>query len=104
MTERRTEQDRRSEPRYPVAGRVLWGKPGRSPSCLAWLSDASASSASFITANHAHLTVGAQVQLAGSKHAARHYRVTRLAPYDDKLSLVACRASAPDVAESPERT
>ena len=102
MTERRIERDRRSEPRYPVAGRVFWRKPGRSLSYPGWLSDASASSASFITAGPVRLTVGEQVQLSGSKHAAQHCRVTRIAPYDDNLSLVACRTPPGAAAESSE--
>lgn len=104
MTERRIQRDRRSEPRYPVSGRVFWRKPGRSLSYAGWLSDASTASASFITADHARLTVGEQVQLTGSKHAAQCYRVTRIAPYDDKLSLVACRAPTPGAPESSKRT
>jgi len=95
MPEQRTKSDRRSEQRHVAAGRVFWNRRGRHFTHAGWLSDASPSSASFVTATSGGLSVGdvVEVQPQGGDSAPQRCQVTRIAAYDRRLSLVACKSA-----------
>ena len=99
MAEQRTKSDRRSEQRHDAAGRVFWNKPGRHIKYAAWLSDASPSGTSFVTETSTRLSVGdvVEVQPHGADSAPQRCRVTRIAPYDRRLSLVAGQSAGEGV-------
>jgi hypothetical protein len=91
-TERRARLERRSEPRYPLAGTVFWRKPGTNLKIRGLLSDTSISSVSFITAEGRRPSVDEYIELTGPDHSMQWCRVARTAPYDRTLSLIACEA------------
>ena len=95
MQEKRTKSDRRSEERHDAAGRVFWNQPGRCSTYAGWLSDDSLSGTSFVTATSRRLSVGdvVEVQPQGADSAPQRCQVTRIAPYDRRLSLVACKSA-----------
>ena len=99
MPEQRAKSDRRSAQRHDAAGRVLWNRPGRHSKYAGWLSDASPSGASFVTATTRPLSVGdvVEVQPLGADSAPQRCQVTRIAPYDRRLSLVACKSAGDGV-------
>ena len=92
MFERRREGDRRSEERWPAAGRISWQKAYGFESGWGVLSDASCSSVSFVTSARGRPEPGAQVNIVAGDHPKGSYRVARVAAFDEKLSLIACRS------------
>jgi hypothetical protein len=98
MAERRECWDRRREPRYPTVGRIAWKKEGGKTTFRGWLSDTSRSSASFVAGTAHQPSLGERIELVQPGDFRQRCRVTRLASYNDDLSLVACTASstAPD--------
>jgi hypothetical protein len=93
MTERRNSNERRSDPRTTVAGRIFWKRPGRKLNYVAWMSDASPSSASFITPSCAAPDVGEDLEISPAPGVPRGGRVTRTEEYDERLALIACRTA-----------
>ena len=93
-TERRARLERRSEARYPLAGKVFWRKPGRNLKVLGWLSDTSLSGVSFITAMGMRPSVNEHIELTSPDDSTQRCRVARTTPYDHRLSLIACEATA----------
>lgn len=91
MIDKRSGSDRRSERRYPAAGKIFWQTTGRRGRSVGWLSDRSASSVSFITAAGVGVQPGEAIDLIDAKNVTQQCRVTRTEPYDEHLSLVACR-------------
>jgi hypothetical protein len=98
MIEKRQGHDRRGDPRQARAGRITWRKVGTPVTLSGWLSDASRSGLSFVASTRTGLKQGDRLEWLGADSVRRHYSVTRVAPYDEHLSLIACRqaASAPD--------
>jgi hypothetical protein len=91
MPERRTPGDRRSETRHPEAGRVSWRRAASGPNHVGWLSDASESSVSFVTAAAHQPAYGEEVEVIRRDRSRQRVRVRRVATYDGQLALVACR-------------
>ncbi|MCK4660853.1 MAG: hypothetical protein KAV82_15140 [Phycisphaerae bacterium] len=91
MIEKRERRDRRTEPRWAKAGKVSWGNAGTYATFPAWLSDESRSSVSFITSAGTLPDLGDRIELIGLHLFPQQYHVTRTAPYDGRLSLIACR-------------
>ncbi len=87
-----TNWDRRREMRRASAGRLFWHRPGRSIRYLAYMSNKSVGSVSFITPSIAKLRLGERVEIAGVADAECGYFVTRIETYGARMSLVACRS------------
>jgi len=83
--------ERRTELRLPTAGRVCWRRLDNSVKFVGWLSDASPLSVSFVTSAASQPSFGEELELLKEGEPLRRCRVTRMAPYDDHFSLVACR-------------
>ena len=96
MAERRERWDRRREPRYPTVGRVTWKREGSKTTSRAWMSDTSRSSASFVAAAARQPSLGEEIEMIDSDQSKQRCRVMRIAPYDARLSLIACRNVASD--------
>jgi c-di-GMP-binding flagellar brake protein YcgR len=96
MAERRKRWDRRREPRSATAGRATWTKRTCKTTFRGWLSDISRSGASFIAATAQQPSLGEEIQIIDSDRSKQRCRVMRIAPYDDYLSLIACRKVASD--------
>ena len=86
------EQDRRSEPRRAEAGRVSWRTANAPARHVGWLSDASKSSVSFVTAAGHQPEYGEEIEVVRPDRSRQRARVTRVAIYDEHLALVACRS------------
>ena len=93
MIEKRQGCDRRGDYRHPAAGQCMWRKSGSRATFQGWLSDRSRTSVSFITASAAPSASGDEIELIGPGRSHRQYRITRIAPYDGHLSLIACRGA-----------
>ncbi len=89
--ERRSEHDRREQPRHVAAGRVVWRRIGDAERLLGWLSDESASSMSFIVSACDRPGLREEIEVSGRERRPRRYVVTRIAGYDASLALVAAR-------------
>ena len=96
MAEKREHWDRRREPRYPTVGRVTWKKGSSKTTLRGWLSDTSRSSASFVAAAARQPSLGEEIEMIDSDRPQQRCRVMRIAPYDARLSLIACRNVASD--------
>ncbi len=96
MHEKRQRRDRRSDPRYPLAGKIFWRKPARTLNVLGWLSDTSRSGVSFVTKDNDRIVLGEEIELLNASREIQRYCITRIAPYDSRLSLVACRSEPDD--------
>ena len=94
MHEGRRSWDRRSETRTSAAGRVSWEQIHGGENGWGLLSDASGSSVSFITSNRSQPELGAEIDLVGASRPRRRYRVTRVWPFDESLSVIACRSTS----------
>lgn len=97
MIEKRKPQgrDRRCESRYSLGGTFSWRKAGGDRKFVGWLSDTSRSSVSFITSRRSQPSFGEMIEMIGSDDHEHALRVTRVASYDEDLSLIACRGVAP---------
>jgi hypothetical protein len=87
--------DRRRESRYPLASRLSWRKAGNDKRLVGWLSDTSRSSVSFIASRRNQPSFGEMIEMIGPDRHEHALRVTRVAPYDENLSLIACRGVGP---------
>jgi hypothetical protein len=83
-------RDRRRDRRYPLAGTLSWCRSHDADMLTGWSSDTSRSSLSFVTARRNEPAFGEIIEMSGSGRPSQVFRVTRTAPYDDRLSLVAC--------------
>lgn len=83
--------DRRREPRYASAGAISWRRAGSDRAFIGWLSDTSRSSLSFIASSENEPSFDEAIEVTGSDRCRRAFRTTRIARYDDNLSLIACR-------------
>lgn len=96
LVERRGDADRRREERHPVGGRIHWTRAGRSLAFTGWLSDVSDSSVSFISSSRNSLRPGEEIEVTkDSGGLPPHFQIIRITPFDEKLSLIACRAMTP---------
>ena len=84
-------EERRRERRLPVAGRVKWCNVNCENAYWAWLSDASPSSIAFIMSTDTLALMDDEIVLTGPNAPHGTLRITRIAPYDDALSLVAAQ-------------
>ena len=91
MLEKRRQHDRRGEVRGVRAGQIRWRRAGTCTTFRGWLSDASPASVSFIAPDRSRPASGEEIEVFGADRGQRRYRVARIAPYDERLSLVACR-------------
>jgi hypothetical protein len=91
MIDKRRGSDRRSERRYPAAGKIFWQTAGKRDRKTGWLSDRSASSVSFITAAGIGVQPGETIDLIDATNVTQQCQVARTEPYDERLSLIACR-------------
>ena len=87
--------DRRRESRYPLASTLSWRKAGHDKRFVGWLSDTSRSSVSFIASRKSQPSFGEVVKMTGPDGHEQALRVTRVAPYDETLSLIAGRGVGP---------
>lgn len=94
MMERRRRLERRAERRYALGGRIFWRKPGSKLDVRGWLSDTSLSGVSFVTGTGRRPTLNEDIELTAPDRSTLRCRVARIAPYDSRLSLVACKATA----------
>jgi len=92
--QRRTGRDRRSEPRYAVAGRLVWKSPDSDRMHTGLLSDMSEAGISFVTRDTRSLRVGDEIQVSTVAENGCAHCVTRLAPYGGSEILVGCRMAA----------
>lgn len=83
--------ERRTERRLPTAGRVCWRRLDNNVKFVGWLSDASSTSVSFVTSAASQPAYGEELELLRDNRPRQRCRVTRMAPYDDHFSLIACR-------------
>jgi len=95
MTTHLWNQDRRTEQRYHTAGRVAWMPAGMPHGHVGWLSDRSRLSVSFVTSGRSQPATGQEIEIRCPAFPPERFRVTRVAPYDDHLALVACRRTRP---------
>ncbi|MCP4590459.1 MAG: hypothetical protein GY842_06935 [bacterium] len=95
MTEKRANQDRRQETRDPRAGRIMWRKRGNHAVFAGWLSDLSPSSVSFVASARIQPGAGEEIEVIDTDRSRLVYRVARVAPYDSRLALIACRSAEP---------
>ena len=96
MSESGIKQDRRSQPRRRTpANRVSWTRENADRVCTGWVSDVATSSVAFVTATRDQPAPGEALELTlgatGPHPQYRHVRVARLAPFDSRFTLVACR-------------
>ena len=91
MIDKRSARDRRCETRWALAGTILWRAAGSDRTFFGWLSDTSRSSLSFIATSQNAPSFGEVIDVAVSDRCRYVFRTTRIAPYDDDLSLIACR-------------
>ena len=101
MTEKRATDDRRTQARQAQAGRIMWRKAGDHATFAGWLSDLSPSSVSFVASARVQPTAGDEIEVIDPDRSRHAYRVTRIAPYDARLALVACRSTAPRITAAP---
>lgn len=92
MDQHRASSDRRNEQRAPVAGRVQWRKESSDDTYRGWLSDRSEASLSFVAGTENRPTTGEWLEIMDSAGFRGRYRVTRVASYDGRLCVVACRS------------
>jgi hypothetical protein len=85
------DRERRGESRLPAAGRICWKRRDKNIKFVGWLSDASPSSISFVTAAMSQPSYGEELEVIREDESRRQCRVTRLAPYDDHFALIACQ-------------
>ena len=99
MIEKRRKRDRRREVRRVRAGQIRWRRTGTCTTFHGWLSDVSPASVSFIAPARSRPASGEEIEVFGSDRGQQRYRMTRIAPYDQRLSLVACRRVSPCAVE-----
>ncbi len=90
MIERRAQEDRRNEPRYPLAGQLAWRRVGGEQTFTGWLSDTSRRGVSFIASAKRRISFGDELELISPDEGSQRCRVTRVEAYGGDLSLVAC--------------
>ena len=97
MSEKRKARgaDRRRESRHALVGALAWRKAGGDKRFVAWLSDTSRSSVSFIASRRSQPSLGELIQMIGSDGHEDAFRVTRVASYDKDHSLIAGCGVAP---------
>ncbi len=91
MTDEKNVSDRRTERRRPVGGRIRWRRADDDELHRAWLSDVSVRSLSFVVGAAAPPRPGERLEVQDAGGARRSCCVTRVAPYDAHLMLVAAR-------------
>lgn len=94
MAAQGSNEDRRRERRYAVAGRVAWRRATDEAPASGWLSDASGNSFSFITSAEGAPSHGEQIEIQDHR-VWPPLKVTRVAAYDANTTLVACRSHLP---------
>jgi hypothetical protein len=96
MHERRWDDgDRRRTVRRDAVGRIRWRRTGSDWYAAGWLSDRSPADLSFIASRTHEPSPDEQIELRTPDRGRQFARVTRVASYDDELSLVACRMVSP---------
>ncbi len=98
MREQRARFDRRTEERYPLGGRISWRPAGDTINHPGWLCDTSMTSVSFITPERQEPVPNDQIELSGQGCSRLCCRVTRVASYGGRMSLVGCQSAIEDVA------
>lgn len=98
MRERRWhDRDRRQTVRRDAVGRIRWRRTGSDWYAAGWLSDRSPVDLSFIASRANEPSPDEEIELRTPDRDRHFARVTRVASYDDELSLVACcMVSPPD--------
>ncbi len=91
MTDEENASDRRTEQRRPAGGRISWRRADDGETHRAWLSDVSARSLSFVAGAGTPPRPGERLEVRDTGGARRCCCVTRVAPYDARLTLVAAR-------------
>lgn len=92
MRDRRSEnRDRRKTVRRDAVGRIRWRRAGSDWYAAGWLSDRSSADLSFIASRANEPSPDEEIELRTPDRDRQFARVTRVASYDDELSLVACR-------------
>ena len=91
MIKKRAPDDRRCETRYPLPERLTWRKPGSDQAFMAWMSDTSRTSSSFVTSAQ-RVEFGEVIELVSLGGPPQRCRITRITPYGRGLSLIACRS------------
>ncbi|MBP7936131.1 MAG: hypothetical protein KA354_15930 [Phycisphaerae bacterium] len=92
MRERRSDhRDRRKTVRRDAVGRIRWRRIGSDWYAAGWLSDRSPADLSFIASRANEPSPDEEIELRTPDRDRQFARVTRVASYDDELSLVACR-------------
>ncbi|HOW72532.1 MAG TPA: hypothetical protein PKY77_18180 [Phycisphaerae bacterium] len=92
MRERRSDhRDRRKTVRRDAVGRIRWRRIGSDWYAAGWLSDRSPADLSFIASRTNEPSPDEEIELRTPDRDRQFARVTRVASYDDELSLVACR-------------
>lgn len=97
-------RDRRRDRRYPLAGILCWRRAHDDDALSGWSSDTSRSSLSFVTSQRNEPAFGEIIEMSAGGHALQVFRVTRTAPYDDRLSLVACCVASRQDRRDPRRS
>ena len=91
MFDRRVRCDRRREPRQTAAGRISWFVSGDQAKRTGWLSDATASSVSFVTCGSCRPVHGEEIEVVRRDQSRQRSLVTRVEAFDERLILIACR-------------
>lgn len=98
--DREDRRDRRTEPRYPLGGRIRWQRLDDMSIAEGWVVDRSDSSLSFITAAALNPVKGEGISIISAdknkdgEASEEHLRICRVRPYDARLLLVACVAES----------
>jgi hypothetical protein len=87
--QRRSPKDRRAETRRPESGRIVWQRRADREH-VAWISDASSQSVSFVASADFEPSLGDRLVLTAGRWRGE-YRVSRTADYGLTSSLIACR-------------
>ncbi|MCK6457959.1 MAG: hypothetical protein L6Q92_15700 [Phycisphaerae bacterium] len=91
MLESTADFDRRSTERVCVSGRIEWKRAGDDGLRRGWLSDRATDSLSFIVGTDVRPSLDDVIEIVHVDRPPENLRVTRIAPYDDHLSVVAGR-------------
>jgi hypothetical protein len=83
-------RDRRRDQRHALARTLSWRRPHEHDMRAGWTSDTSRSSLSFVTARADEPSFGEIIETSMDDRSTGMFRVTRVATYDERFSLVAC--------------
>lgn len=88
--------ERRREARRMRSGRLIWTSL-TGPDRTGWVSDIGPSSLSFVTPNQRTIRQGSTIHVR-ERSGDSPLKVIRITPYDERLSLIACRRERPEPA------